>query len=290
MFASPVARNTPHVPSADVTAKIASFANAHRRAMATGDSQLQDKDEKAILLAMVARSATDTLSWIKTRVPDGDRYAELFADLAAELEAKNTVGKGLQMAQKQLFAQAKKLTLGVAGAATIPAWVTSVIACAAGILGFMLQFGAAIGGLSALAFFFLASTVVIFPPFRVAVWRAMAQAPQAAAAAGRSAKELANMTISSLSYPGSVGGEAQRLFVAVAGKEGDAFRFPGYIQRESRLVLTPLRILVGAIVGAAMLALVISLVFFVIGVHHGFSQQASVCAQYSPSSYCGLSS
>jgi hypothetical protein len=290
MPASPVTRNIQYVLNADITAKIASFANAHRQAMDVGDKTLQGIDEKAILLAMVARSATDTLSWIKTRVPDGDRHAALFADLAAELAAKNTVGKGLRIAEKQLLSQAKQLTLSAVGAGMTPVWVTSGIAFAAGFLGSVLQFGSAVGGVLALGFFFLVSTAVICPPFRMAVFRSLGRTPQAVAAAGRSVKELAALTISALSYPGSVGGEAQRIFVRIAGKEGDALRYSGYIQRESRLVLTPLRILAGVIVWASMLALAISLVYLVIGVNHGFAQQANVCGQYSPSSYCGLSS
>lgn len=142
----------------DVDSIIVVCVNAHRRALREGDAKLHEP-ERSILLALVARSASDTQSWIKTRVEDGDRRAVEFAGLSSELQSHNVVGKGLEQAQAQLLAQAQRLVLGATGVATMPVWLAAVAALVLGIGGFLVHFGSTLGGV--LAIFGFAGTVAL---------------------------------------------------------------------------------------------------------------------------------
>ncbi len=269
---------------ADVDNKILRFCEAHRKALREGDERL-DKADRAILLAVVARSAVDTVSWIRTRVPDGDRRCLLLKPLADELQKQDTLGKGLLAVERDLFSQAKKLARAAVGLATTPVWVASVVTVVVGFGGFLLNVGSVVGGEIVYGIFAVAALMLIFPPLRLPLMGAIAGSTRSFAGFGKS---VSATTTTILRYPSSVGSSAESVFSAAVTSEGDALRGSGYVARESRAVLTPLRSTASLVIAVAFIALAFSAVFFILGVKHGFLQQAKYCQTHTaPNSDCG---
>jgi hypothetical protein len=280
--------------SVNIDAQIVEFADAHRRTLRTGDdllgNDLVGTVEKAILLAVVARSASDTLSWIKTRQEDGDRLAALLAGLSDELQAHDVLGRSLHQTQQSLLAKARQLVMAAAGVATTPVWLTSAIALLLGLFGFAANFGSAIGGFLALALFAFLALAAIAPPVRAWTLGLLFRTPQALMAAGGTVIDTARSLSAMLVYSTSLGNRAYSVFVDTASKEVAALRGPSFMSGEAKLVVEPLRVLAGAIVVASIVTLAVCLVILAIGINHGFFQQVVTCEQqYAPQSNCGFS-
>jgi hypothetical protein len=272
----------------DIEAKILACADAHRRAMREGDAHLSGV-EKAILLALVARSAADTSHWIKTRVEDGDRRASALAGLTAELQAHDVVGKGLRRVQQDLLSQARRAVMSAAGLASVPVWMTSGIALVVGVGSLLVHVGSAIGGAVTITFFAFCAVAVYSAPVRTWTFGALAKTPEAMAAVGSAIAQTTVGFVALLGYGSSVGAEANAIFVKNVGKEVDALRGQGSALRGARVVLTPLRSLASTIVTVSLMALIACLVVLGLGIYHGFFQQAATCEQeYAPQSDCGF--
>lgn len=274
--------------SSDIDARIAACANAYRRALQVGDAKLVNP-EKAILLALVARSAAETQSWIHTRIEDGDRRAAPLEGLARSLSDHDIVGRTLQRAQAELIRRARQVVMSTAGVAATPVWMAAAVALVLGIGGLLINVGSAIGGVLAFLVFLFCAAAAVSPFFRTWTLGLLGKTPQAMSTLGGAAANATGGVVGLFTYAGSVGSEAHRVFLENVSNESDTLRGANSTRHASSVVLTPLRSLAKAIVAASVVALVACIITLGFGINHGFLQRVRTCEQqYGSESNCGL--
>ena len=269
----------------DYDIKINAVAEAHLAAMRAGDQQLSSEADRKILHALVARSAAEMAYWIKTRVPEGDRRAALLTGLSTELQKKDVVGKGLATIEKNLTSQANAAVGVAAGTASAPAWWASAVGLVIGFFGFIVHVGNDFGAIIAFLIFAVAG-LHIHPGVRVAVYRTLSGASRAVGSAVSSA---GNSAMYFWNYPGTIGVYPESIFIQHVGPSSDSLRGQGFAVRESHKFMLSLRAIGQVVVALAFIALIVSLIVFIIGFYHGFIQQTQTCEQQYPGTSCGFS-
>ncbi len=269
--------------------QIQAFADAHNSAMRAGDLTL-DPVEQKILHALVAKSVSDTYSWVRTRLPDGVRKSQLLADLSTELQKGDMVGKGIKVIEKDLGTQAKNAVGVWLAQASAPAWWSVAFAVGAGIIGFLIHVGSGAGQFFAFLMYLLVAVAalhLLVPPFRA--WLLRTLGTVVPAMVGRGA-QVAGFVVSNLfNYANETGKSAELLFTRQVQDSADALCGAGYTATESRKVITPVRVIAIGIFILTMAALVASIIFLIYGMDHGFTKQVQECQQVYPGSQdCGL--
>jgi hypothetical protein len=114
--------------------QVRQLANAYRETMDAGAEKFRaDSVDARVLLAMLAASASATLSWIKLRVPDGDVVSAPLTDLAEELQKGDKLGTTLQAVETAAFQKARGAIISMTLTGTGLLWLSSVLGIALGV-------------------------------------------------------------------------------------------------------------------------------------------------------------
>ena len=276
------------VVSAPTDLDLAAYADAHRAALLAGDASGMDPMGEAVLLALVARSAADTASWIETRLPGGAQRLSYFNSLASELRARDAVGRTLRQIEKQLQMRAKQLVKSVALGGTTPLWAGAVISGVIGVGALIIHIGKDAGETLVLL---LALWVALhaFPPVRVATWRAFTKVPGFLAESGKFVAAVPVGIASAFALSSTVGKEASRILTANVGPVATRLGREGELRKGTNGVLVPVRAVATTVTTCAVLALLAGLVLFGVGVYRGIAHQAQQCTdQYGNYNNCGI--
>ncbi|MFF8607230.1 hypothetical protein ACF06X_14960 [Streptomyces sp. NPDC015346] len=211
-------------------------------------------------MAVVATSAADAEWWIGSRVPDGGRLKGELEELVTDLQKRDTVGKSLQAARQWASDQ----ILAFAGSAisgTWPAWATAAAAgAAAGLTG-----AAAAGEQTGeVVLPFLLALLLTSGALAIYTIRFSGLLISKASQAGTEA--LDHLT----EKAGGIGKGPEALFESYV-RPALTELFTQHGRADERLsgpapVVGTLRSLAGWSIGLACVALVISLLFFLVGI------------------------
>ncbi|TCO16624.1 hypothetical protein EV652_120118 [Kribbella steppae] len=229
----------------DYRAQTAALADAYRKTMLEGDTQLHGRGERAILQALVASSAESAAHWVRTRVGDGGDVAKPLDDLVPDLQKGNRVGQGLKAVRSALLKQAKDLVFWTFLGGTKPILIGAAVSFVVGAFGFALDAGASVGAV-------LIPALVGGGAVIGALVRGLQQAPAVVNSIGTAAGSLYNSAE-------SVGASAERIFrehslpavTALYGDAGPAGRTPVVGQLRG-LAKTVVGIAYGLLTGCAL--------------------------------------
>ena len=239
------------------------LANTYRAALLDGRTALADsKIEQKILWAVVAASADDTATYIRTHVTDGNMVATPLDALVPDLKQNDFVGKTLKQVRTVLVAQAKSMILNGAARSVLYLWWTAVGVFIAGfvlrtILPTIAASGDAVGKL-----LFIAMTAVGLGPLAWVLRSAFAGLGNSGA--GTKVQRL-------LAYPNQVGTRALAVFESNTASVLKPLQVPSKLLTSPRSLLVQTRTTARLIIYGAIVVAGLALAFFLYHAFIGFT-------------------
>jgi hypothetical protein len=243
----------------DVAVQVDTLANAYRSAMDEGDKKFAERPvERKILQPILAASAADNLSWVQTRLPNGQAIGKPLAELAPALSKGDHVGQSLRAVETKVFGVAKSVVISLVTTAAWPVWLVGAAAFFAGILINVQNVG-----------FNAGKTLAVVAVGGGAAFGALVRAAQASPTLARSIGGAAG---SLLDQTERIGGEAEGVFKTAVGPSLTALHTGHAPPIAAAPVVGRLRGWSKAIVLVSYAVLAIGLLVFAVGVYHGFKQ------------------